>query len=86
MQKELEGSQELLQVTQELLQVSQEQESFINGTFKLDNTHSLEKFKELEKLCEGDSGSRNIPLSHINSDKSNHIVSVDNIEGPAVKF
>ena len=77
MQKELEKSQELLQVGQD---------SFINGTFRLDNTHSLEKFKELEKLCEGDSASRNIPLSMINSDKSNHIISVDNIDGPTVKF
>jgi hypothetical protein len=34
------------------------QDSSIDGTFRLDNTLSLEKFKELEKLCEGDA-SRN---------------------------
>ena len=62
------------------------QDSFINGTFRLDNTHSLEKFKELEKLCEGESGSRNIPLSQINSGESNQIISVDNVDGPTVKF
>jgi len=28
------------------------QDSFINGTFHLDNTHSLEKFREIEKMCE----------------------------------
>lgn len=28
------------------------QDSLINGTFLLDNTQSLEKFKEIEKLCE----------------------------------
>lgn len=35
-----------------------EQESFINGTFRLDNTQSLEKFKELEKLCTDESKSQ----------------------------
>ena len=28
------------------------QDSFIDGPFHLDNTHSLEKFRELEKMCE----------------------------------
>lgn len=28
------------------------QDSFIDGTFQLDNTHSLEKFREIEKMCE----------------------------------
>ena len=27
-------------------------DSFIDGTFHLDNTASLEKFRELEKMCE----------------------------------
>lgn len=48
----------------------------------MDNTQSLEKFRELEKLCEGDVSR----LSNINIDKSNQIISVDNIDGPSVKF
>jgi hypothetical protein len=71
-------------MSQELLQVGQD--SFINGTFRLDNTQSLEKFKEFERLCEGDSASRNMPLSMINSKESNQIISVDNMDGPSVKF
>jgi len=38
----MEGSKELYM---ELLN----QDSFINGTLNLDNTHSLEKFREIEK-------------------------------------
>jgi len=37
------------------------QDSFINGTFHLDNTHSLEKFREIEKMCENQmDGSREL--------------------------
>ena len=43
--KEMERSKDLYM---ELLN----QDSFINGTFHLDNTYSLEKFREIEKMCE----------------------------------
>ena len=43
--KEMEQSKDLYM---ELLN----QDSFINGTFHLENTHSLEKFREIEKMCD----------------------------------
>ena len=50
------------------------QDSYINGTFHLENTQSLENFKEIEKMCEGSQNQQSKPNSRLLGSCENSLI------------